>query len=182
MEHDEYELALDLMVELRKEIIEAQRIRAQVVGFKITFVSASIGLILANSDKIPNKLLIIPALAAIFFDLLLNSYSFSIKRIGSFLREYIEPILKKVTNWPEKYPLWEEYMSLDEVKQNLSLIGNLGITILAVIPALLVLVNPFKLISSLPLIIILFLFVSYDIYASFRTTNILVRKKVKMQI
>ncbi len=95
MEHDEYELALDLMVELRKEIIEAQRIRAQVVGFKITFVSASIGLILANSDKVPNKLLIIPALAAIFFDLLLNSYSFSIKRIGSYLREYFEPILKK---------------------------------------------------------------------------------------
>lgn len=39
------EIAWNTLAELRKEIVEAQRISAQVIGFKITFVSASIGML-----------------------------------------------------------------------------------------------------------------------------------------
>ena len=64
---DKVNLAWNLFVELRKELVESQKIRAQVIGFKITFVSAAVGLIGTNIDRIPNILLVIPAFAAIFF-------------------------------------------------------------------------------------------------------------------
>jgi hypothetical protein len=35
----------DLLVELRKELIESQKIRAQIIGFKITFISAAAAII-----------------------------------------------------------------------------------------------------------------------------------------
>lgn len=75
-----------LFVELRKEIVESQKIRAQIIGFKITFISSGIGLIIAGRNTVPQTLLIVPALAAIFFDFLIQSYSFSIKRIGRYCR------------------------------------------------------------------------------------------------
>ena len=63
----------NLLIELRKEVIESQKIRAQVIGFKITFVSAGIGVIIANLEKLPPVLLAVPAFAAIFFDFLIDS-------------------------------------------------------------------------------------------------------------
>ena len=41
------------------EIVSTQKIRARVIGFKITFVSAGIGLIAANLDTLPSELLVI---------------------------------------------------------------------------------------------------------------------------
>jgi len=58
-------LAWNLFIELRKELVESQKIRAQIIGFKITFVSAAIALIGANLDKIIEYeyLLFVPAFA-----------------------------------------------------------------------------------------------------------------------
>ena len=95
-----FDFAWQLAVELRKEIVESQRIRAQVIGFKITFVSAGIGLVAAYMDKLPAQLLLIPAFAAVFFDLLVNGYNISIARIGVYTRKHIEPILREGANWP----------------------------------------------------------------------------------
>lgn len=84
----------NLFVELRKELLEAQKIRAQVLGFKFTFVTASLSLLAANIEKIDKALFVMPAFSAIFFDFIIYSYSFSIKRIGCYTRDYIEPALK----------------------------------------------------------------------------------------
>ena len=74
-----------------------------------------------------------PAFAAIFFDLIIASYNFSIKRIGHYLGHVIEPELK--TKHPTPRLLWEEYMQLPQSKQVVANLGNLGITLLVSIVA-----------------------------------------------
>jgi hypothetical protein len=143
--------AWDLFVELRKEIIESQKIRAQIIGFKITFISSAIGLILAESNRVPQKLLIVPAFAAIFFDFLIQSYSFSIKRIGRYCLENLEPVLFRDVSFCS----WENFMSQPENRQSYSMIGNLGITMLAAIPAIISLTSPVRWLISLPLLLAL---------------------------
>jgi len=168
------------MVELRKELVASQRIRAQVMGFKIAFVSAGIGLIVANMDAVPSQLLVIPAFAAVFFDLVINSYSFSIKRIGCYCRSYIEPILREYSEWPKEAPLWEEFMDRPEVKQNLARSGNLGISGLTVAAAIFALFNPFSfnpssLIYSGPAFFFLILLFGYDV-VTYRWPHTIIEK------
>jgi hypothetical protein len=130
-------LAWDTIVELRKEILESQKIRAQLIGVKVTFVSAVFGVIAAQ--QVDQSTLAAPAFAAIFFDFLIVSYSFSIKRIGYYVREHIEKkILRPYYSWPEGMLLWQEFMHSSESKdrsslfgQSLSLYGNVGMTTLA---------------------------------------------------
>jgi hypothetical protein len=133
-------LVWDMMVELRKEILEGQKIRAQIVAVKVTFVSAAFGVIAANLDKkIHLSTLAAPACAAIFFDFLIASYSFSIKRIGYYLCEYLEKkVLQRCYSWPEGMLLWQDFLNLSKSKhglslsgQSLALLGNVGMTALA---------------------------------------------------
>jgi hypothetical protein len=162
---DEYQIAWNLFTELRKETLESQKIRAQVVGFKITFVSAGIGLIASNPDKIPSVLLVIPAFAAMFFDLLIASYSFGIKRIGHYCRTHIEPRIRATCSLPSDFLLWHEFLRDPKMRQNLSDFANVGITLLALIPAVLALFSPFRpLVSTVFLVALLALF-AYDIRA-----------------
>ncbi len=154
---EQYDVALKYMVELRKEIVETQKIRSQMVGFKIVFITSGIGLIFANIGTIPSHLLAIPAFAAIFFDFLINSYSYSIQRIGQYCRNHVEPIIENYCQWPKPpYRLWEDYMKDFKGRKNLSFIGpfigNLGITSLTVALAVFVLFNPFSFIPSIPAI------------------------------
>jgi hypothetical protein len=151
----------DLFVELRKEIIESQKIRAQIIGFKITFISTAIGLILANGNRGSQMALVVPAFAAIFFDFLIQSYSFSIKRIGRYCGEHLEPVIFP-KNTAVSFPSWEEFMSSPQNRQNYSMIGNLGITVLAVIPAITALCAPFRLPVSLPILFVLISFLTVD--------------------
>ncbi len=133
-------LAWDMMVELRKEILESQKIRAQIIAVKVTFVSAAFGVIAANLDKnIPLLTLAAPAFAAILFDFIIMSYSFSIQRMGYYVREYIEKkILKPRYAWPKRMLLWQEFLKSSRSKHGLSLsgssfaiYGNVGMTFLA---------------------------------------------------
>lgn len=99
-----YDILWGYLTELRKELVESQKIRTQVIGFKITFVTALIGFFISKLlsdieksgelDGYNFYLLIIPALASIFFDFLIYSYSFSIKRIGLYIRFELEPQLQ----------------------------------------------------------------------------------------
>ena len=162
------DLAWKLFVELRKEILESQRIRAQIIGFKITFVSTAIAVIVAYLQQIPGQLLVIPAFAAMFFDLLISSYSISIKRIGHYLGRHVEPGIRQQERWPEEQPLWEEYMGRPKPKQWLALIGNLGITSLATLPAVWGLFNPFEAALSIPLLVCLILLGAYDVLVYLR--------------
>ncbi|MBI4686138.1 MAG: hypothetical protein HY755_13215 [Nitrospirae bacterium] len=166
------DLPWNLYTELRKEIIETQKIRAQIVGFKIAFVSGAVGIIVAHSDKISSMLFALPALASIFFDLLIESNSFSVKRIGVYLRNYIEPALRQSYDFPKEPPLWEEFLCRPETKQKLSALGNLGLTTLTVAIAIFALIRPFQLAASLPMIVILVSMYLYDIYVFIRIGRI----------
>ena len=162
---DTEEIAWKLFSDLRKELVELQKIRSQIIGFKIAFVGTSIGLVAANIEKVENYLFVIPAFAAIFFDLLIHSYSFSIKRTGFYCRKYLEPILKVECDLPEDHLLWEKFMDTDEAGKNVSLWGNIGITLLAWIVGIASLFYPFKKYISVPLGICLLGLLIYDIFA-----------------
>lgn len=153
----------NLFIELRKEIIESQKIRAQVIGFKITFVSAGIGVIIANLEKVPPMLLAVPAFAAIFFDFLIDSYSFSIKRIGSYCRNQLEPYIRQHCELDKSFLLWEQFMHEPGLGQIFATVGNLGLTFLAVVPAIIGVWISFPLKLSLTLISILLLLLTLDI-------------------
>ncbi len=150
-----FEFLSQLFVELRKEILSSQRVRTQVMGFKITFVSAAIGVLLARRESIPNELLLIPAFSSIFFDFLINSHSFNIKRIGFYIRTKLEPALRKGCELPHDLLLYEEYLSTHHTRQRFALYGNLGITVLSLVPAIWALFNPFRFWPSLTILLLL---------------------------
>lgn len=158
----------DYLTELRKELLESQKIRTQVIGFKITFVTALIGFFASKllSDiehggefnNLNYYLLVIPAIASLFFDFLIYSYSFSIKRIGSYIKFELEPILKEKC-LESRIVLWQEYLDHSFNNQKLAKIGNLGLTIISVIIAIIpiVLLNTQMLLTILAIIIFSFL-------------------------
>ncbi|MEZ4702320.1 MAG: hypothetical protein R2834_18445 [Rhodothermales bacterium] len=125
------QLAWNLATELRKELLESQKLRAQIIVAKVTFVSTAVGVLVANIDKVPPSVLVVPAFAAIFLDFLTASYSFSIKRIGFYIRYHLEPVIREQCLWPDKALLWEEFMDTPKARQRLSITGNLGITTIA---------------------------------------------------
>jgi len=125
-------LAWSIFSELRKELVEAQRIRTQLIGFKITFVGTSVGLIVANQSAVSLALLTIPAVAAVFFDLLIVGYNVSILRIGFYCLRHVEPILRANGRWPKDVLLWEEFMHQPGLRGIRPALANLGLTALAV--------------------------------------------------
>ena len=155
----------NLFVELRKELLEAQKLRSQLLGFKFTFVTAAMGLLAVNLKEIDKALFILPAFAAIFFDFIIYSYSFSIKRIGCYTRDYIEPALTFQKDVPKDFVMWQQFLAQPKTKQNLALYGNFGVTLLTVIIGLIALFFPFRIFVSLGLIIALAIFVVLDLLA-----------------
>lgn len=172
MLQENFNLAWNLLVELRKEVMELQKVRTQIVGFKITFVSAAIAAIAANLDKIPIQLMAIPAFAAIFFDLVIANTSNSIKRLGTYCFLCVEPALKDFpSNWPYKSPLWEEFLKnyVEKKKQWLAKSGEIGITGLAVAAATFALIFQFIWYYSLPLLFLLIVFFAFDIFQMWKS-------------
>lgn len=159
------EVIWNLFMELRKELVEAQKIRAQILGFKFTFITAGMGIIGANLATLDKKILIVPALAAIFFDFLIYSYSFSIKRIGVYIREEIEPVMKASQDIPEGFTMWQEYLRSPNTRQYLAAYGNVGVTGLAAVLGLAGLVVDFSILVSPVLLIVLVVFLYLDIKA-----------------
>lgn len=153
----------NLFVELRKELLESQKIRSQIIGFKITFITATIGLMAAHIKSLDKVLFIIPAFAAICFDFIIYSYSFSIKRIGCYTRDHIEPALRAQGDIPHNLKLWQEFLTDPKTRQNLALYGNIGLTLLTVIIGTISLFFPFRPIISSSLLFALLIFVVMDI-------------------
>lgn len=174
------DLAWKLMVQLRKEVLASQKIRVQVMGFKITLVTSALALIISSIRSIPPLTLAIPAITAIFFDYAICSYSFSIKRIGFYCRKHLEPKLRSSTQWPdpEVSPLWEEFLCLDYTKQKYSIFGNLGLTgitiVLAFYPIIAYVLTfdaTFLILSTTLFVFILILFVD-DIKTHYRVKDV----------
>jgi len=143
-------LAWNLYIELRKEILSTQSLRSRTIEIKITIVGGAISLFLANRGKLgDDRLLALPAFVATFFDFLIASYSFAIKRKGDYLRTCLEPRLRREFSWPFGLPLWEEFLSAPERRQMFSVIANMGLTILACLPGMFVLLRqPVPLINA----------------------------------
>jgi len=166
MAENQRELAWNLFSELRKEVVESQRIRTQIIGFKITFVSAAVGVITTNLGKVPTILLAVPAIAATFFDFLIYGYAFSIKRIGYYCRRHLEPILRKEFELPEDFLLWEEFLVVEpKIRQAFTFSGNLGFTVLTCAAGSFGAVNNFQTTTSLPVLLILGILLALDVRA-----------------
>ena len=136
------EFAWKMITELRIEVREAQKIRAQIIGVKIAFVTASLGFVVGLEQGQSYDLIVVPALASIFFDYLIISYGISIKRIGYYSRTYLEPKLRSGLSsndpsWPFDDPFWEEAMSLKPMRQHFAGLGNMGLTVAVLVPAIL---------------------------------------------
>ncbi|MEL6674564.1 MAG: hypothetical protein AAFR61_20305 [Bacteroidota bacterium] len=129
-------LAWNLYTELRQELVTSQKLRTQIIGGKITFVSAAIGIIISESEDIPFSTLFVPAYFAVFFDYLIASYSFSIKRIGFYCRKVLEQQMQKGWKKKDRFLLWESFLQRKQAWQNFALIGNLGLSFLALLAAL----------------------------------------------
>lgn len=150
----------DLFVELRKEIIESQKIRSQILGFKITFVSAFLGVLLGiqSVDPFTGIIFAIPAFAAVFFDFVIESYSFSIHRIGRYTREVIEETLIQRGAFTEDFPPWQKWLAKDTVtprKKYMVYFGNMGFDIIVASGAVYALLHPYRPVLSETLIVIL---------------------------
>lgn len=129
---DPGKLAWSIFKELRKELVEAQRIRTQLIGFKITIVGTGIGLIVANQPTVNLALLAVPAAAAVFFDLLIVGYNVSVLRIGFYCLTHLEPILRGTRRWPARALLWEEFMHQPRLRGVRPALANLGLSAIAI--------------------------------------------------
>jgi len=160
----------ELFVELRRELVESQKVRAQITGFKISFVSAAMGLMAANIGNLDNLLFVIPAFAAICFDYLIYSYSFSIKRIGLYCREHLEPALRASGETPEGFTHWQEYLADPRSRQRLSFVGNFGFSLITAAIGLVALFFPFRPLLSTMIGLALLAFLGLDV-AAFRSPS-----------
>lgn len=130
------ETAWELFLELRKEVLETQKVRTQTVGFKITFVGAALGVIVANLTSVPKELLALPPLAAVAFDTLIASQSSGIKRIGHYAAKYLEPAIKSSFATEPGLVMWGEFLRTPEAGPRFSEWGNIALTIVTSLPAL----------------------------------------------
>lgn len=162
----------DQLGELRKEVIELQKTRAQIIGFKITAVAGGLAILSSLHEKIPSSVLLLPAFTAIFFDLLITSQSVGIKRIGFYIATELEPFLRRSGAWPEGVLCWEEYMSRHAIKQSYSLVGNLGFTLLVSVGASTVFAVSSPVYESVPIILVLIALLLYDTIAFLRPRKI----------
>lgn len=154
-------LPWSIYLEMRKEILATQQLRSRAIEFKVTLVGAAIGLFVANRAKLgEDRLIVLAAFAAIFFDFLIASYSVSIKRQHHYLRDSIEPQIRTAFAWPSGVLLWEEHVSQSSQRQILPVIVHLGLTVLATLPSVYVLTRePMVPINSGILAVILLLLV-----------------------
>lgn len=159
------DIVWNYFVELRKELLEAQRIRAQVIGFKFAFITTSMSLMVANVDKLNNVIFVLPAFAAIFFDFIIYSYSFSIKRIGCYVRDHIEPVLVQSDDLPSDFVMWQKFLTQPKTRQNLAHYGNIGVTMLAAAIGVIGLILSFDPIPSSCLLLALSAFIVMDLLA-----------------
>jgi hypothetical protein len=162
----------DQLRELREEVRELQKTRAQIIGFKITAVAGGLAILSSLHGEISSALLLLPAFAAIFFDFLITSQSVGIKRIGFYIATELEPFLKRSGAWPEGVLCWEEYMSRRSVKQSYSLVGNLGFTLLVAAGASTVFAASSPAYESVPIILVLVALLLYDTLAFLRPRRI----------
>lgn len=74
-------------------------------------------------------------------------------------------LLKQTSNVPENFILWQHFLTQPKTRQNLALYGNLGVTVLMIVIAVIALFSPYRLFISSVLIVALSVFFIMDIIA-----------------
>jgi len=117
---------------LHREISETQQRRHKLVLLKITFVTALLGFGALKIGELVTfwQVLYLVPLVAFFFDLLIMGEHFSIRRMGSFLRQHSPSPLENE---------WEEYVR--KRRDKFFKIGSYGFTILSLLAAIALLIN-----------------------------------------
>lgn len=161
----ELDLAKLLFVELRKEILALQNIRAQTVGFKVTFIATTSGIVLYYFEEFPQEAMVVVALAAIFFDLMMAAQSSRIKQLGAYICEEVEPTFRDVGAWPERRRLWEQELLESDVTLRVlvAMFGNLWLTVIVAVTAL-ALLSPFPSLATIILGVVVFLLTFLDFF------------------
>lgn len=130
------EIALNLVTQLRKEIVQTQRNRLITVCLKISLVTLSSLFILTSQGLEGASLFLVPAFIASLFDFVISSHSFSIKRAGSYIRKHLEPLLRASGGWPSDTPLWEEFVSHNDNRQHPAIWGNFSLSFITALVAI----------------------------------------------
>lgn len=104
--------------------------------------------------------------------MLIIGYNDAAKLIAYYHRTYVQD---KLPEWLDPVR-WEDWIGshpapIEVGPRYLSVIGNLGLTLLATAPAYFSLAKPFDIKLSVPLCIMLILLNLYDIYLHFRSTR-----------
>jgi hypothetical protein len=155
-----YDLAWNIYSELRKEILELVELRAKLISAKITFVSAAITIIIGTIEKpYPKWIIVIPPVASICFDFIINSCIIISKKIDLYLRSQIEPILCTEAGFPSDVRLWSGYSWSIKVAPLYFPLGNIGVTACFILIAIcVVLVYESFLVSMFCITVLLILF------------------------
>jgi hypothetical protein len=82
--------------------------------------------------------------------------------MGYYFCEYLGPELKKANDWPPGVPAWEELLCLRKARHSLSIVGNLGLTAIAMAAAVVALLEPFHAPTAAPLLLLLALLAAFD--------------------
>jgi hypothetical protein len=133
-----HDSAWKMMSEVRHEIIQDKNIRNQIIGFKITFVGVASGVIVANTNRISNKFMVIilSTFLLILFDLMISAYDSKIKRAGVYCK-YLEDFIcpqdssslkqeKSENNANNNLLLWEQYLLHIKPNKNIALTAKLS--------------------------------------------------------
>ena len=134
------------------------------MGFKITLITAGIGIIFAKLDVAHAWLIVIPAVASFFFDVMVHSYSFAIKRTGAYCRVYLEPIFRAEYKLGSDFKYWEQFMNSEDARRKAGIGGNVGLKVLTMIAAGIACWWTLDSLIALLTIFVLFGMVGYDIY------------------
>lgn len=133
------------LAHLRDEILRAQQTRMQVQSAKIIFLGGVYTYALKENDLL---LVLTVPFVAFAFDCVIYGFTYNIYEIGTYIRDYVEPMLPQPTNTQLEsvglrppFLYWETAKSKTTYRnwgRAFSRIGNYGVTILACITAFII--------------------------------------------
>ena len=173
---NDLEIVKTIYTNLRLEILEKMKFSNQLLSYKLISVGAVVGFVVANRGQTAHNLLFENAAIftgiglAISFDLALYQNNKAIITVGTYMKRYIEPWLKSLSDPAEKEErvMWEEYISERSPKTK-RMIYNIFEAANYLMTLLLIVIAAVMLSLSQPwLIVILFLLFFAEIKIAFK--------------
>ena len=136
------EILMQYVSFLRKEILQAQKLRFQVVSFKIGLLGAAFSYFLQRSPQTPlSTAILVCPFVALLFDCMIHALGRSIQGWGQYMREFVEPYLQQKLSiefdLPENWKLRSEHARMGRRFAGLSNVGTTaiaGFTAFVIVP------------------------------------------------